>query len=87
MSNAAYMVEPHYEYSYSLDREELEQMIVSERLYLYNRNMQCGAKALKNRLEQWGIENVPALSTINKILHKNCLTNNRTGYYPGDYEQ
>lgn len=86
MSNAAYRVEPHYESRYSLDKDEMEEMVVSERLYLYNRSLPCGAKALKNRLEQWGIDNVPSLATINRILGRNYLTNNRTGYYQGDYE-
>lgn len=86
MSNAEYIVEPHFEGYHSVNREELEEWVVMERLYLYNRDMPCGAKALKQRLEQWGINNIPSLSTLNRILRKRCLTNKRTGYYPGDYQ-
>jgi hypothetical protein len=83
-SNAGYIVEPHYEWRYCFNKEEIEMMIVDERLYLYNRSLACRAKALKMRLGQWGINNAP--STINRILSRNCLTNNRNGYYPGDYK-
>jgi len=75
MSNAGYCVEPHFEYQYSLNKAELEEMVVMERLYLYNRTLPCSARFIKERLEKWGIENVPSISTIKRILSKNDLVN------------
>jgi hypothetical protein len=28
---------------------------------------------------------LPSITTINRILSRNCLTHRRTGYYPEDY--
>lgn len=75
MSNTGYIVEPHFEYQYSLNSAELEEMVVMERLYLYNRSLPCSAGFIKERLEKCGIENVPSISTIKRILLKNDLVN------------
>ncbi len=75
MSNAGYCVEPHFEYQCSLNKAELEEMVVIERLYLYNRTLPCSARFIKERLEKWGVENVPSISTIKRILSKNDLVN------------
>jgi hypothetical protein len=65
--------------------EEAEQIIVMERLYLYNHLLPCGAVALKRHLHSLEGVPVPSISTIGRILTKHCLTHGRTGYYPGDY--
>lgn len=65
-------------------KEEIEQIVVMERLQLYNRGLPCGAQSLRNLLEQKSVQPLPSLSTIKRILSKNCLTFNRTGYYPED---
>lgn len=75
MSNAGYIVEPHFEYQYSLNSAELEEMVVMERLCLYNRTLPCSAGFIKERIEKWGIKNVPSISTIKKILSKKDLVN------------
>ena len=68
----------------SYSRAEIEQIVVMERLHLYNRGIPCGAKAIRILLEQEGVRPLPSLSTIKRILSRNCLTYGRTGYYPGD---
>ncbi len=61
---------------------EIKEIVIMERLYLYNRDLPCGAQAIRNRLQQEEISPLPSLSTINRILSSNCLTHRRTGYYP-----
>ena len=65
-------------------RAEIEQIVVLERLHLYNRGLPCGAKAIRNLLLQEGVRPSPSMSTIKRILSRNCLTYGRTGFYPGD---
>jgi hypothetical protein len=65
---------------------EIEQMVVVERLRLYNHGLPCGAKAIRQSLIKVGFEPLPSLSTIGRILSRNYLTHRRTGYYPEDYD-
>jgi len=65
--------------------KEIEQIIIMERLHLYNRGLPCGAKAIRRKLDREGIQPLLSISTINRILSRNCLTHRRTGYYPEDY--
>jgi ATP adenylyltransferase/5',5'''-P-1,P-4-tetraphosphate phosphorylase II len=69
----------------ALTPQDLEAAILLERLSLYNRGKSCGAVALRRRLECLGLVQLPSVSTINRILSKNYLTNRRTGYYSEDY--
>jgi len=64
---------------------EIEEIVVMERLHLYNRGLSYGAQAISHVLEQKGIRPLPSITTINRILSRNCLTHRRTGYYPEDY--
>jgi len=61
---------------------EIEQLIVWERLHLYNRGLPCGALAIRQRLELQGIQLLPSVSSIHRILSRNGLTHRRTGIYP-----
>ena len=65
--------------------DEIEQIVVMQRLHLYNLGLPCGAKAIRRKLDREGIQPLPSSSTINRILSRNCLTHRRTGYYPEDY--
>jgi len=65
-------------------KEDIEQIVVLERLHLYNRGVPCGAQAIRNLMEQEGVRPLPSVSTIKRILSRNRLTYGRTGYYPGD---
>ena len=66
-------------------RNEIEQIVIAQRLYLYNRGLPCGAKAILRDLQRDTILPLPSISTINRILARNCLTHRRTGYYPEDF--
>jgi hypothetical protein len=72
-------------YPSSLTKKELEWAVVFERLHLYNQMKPCGAVALRKRLQSLGVEKLPSISTIGKILSEQYLTHGRTGYYPEDY--
>lgn len=73
-------------YPSSLTLQKLETVIVMERLSLYNSLKPCGAVALQRHLKNLGLEQLPSVRTIGRILSKHCLTNSRTGYYPEDYQ-
>jgi hypothetical protein len=66
--------------------DEIEQVVVMERLRLYNRGLPCGAQAIRRNLIKQGIEPLPCASTIGRILSRNYLIHCRTGYYPEDYD-
>jgi hypothetical protein len=66
-------------------RAEIEQIVIMERLHLYNRGLPCGAQAIRRQLDRNDVQPLPSLSTIKRILSRNCLTHRRTGYYPEDY--
>jgi hypothetical protein len=72
-------------YPSSLTREETEDAIVFERLHLYNQLKPCGASALRMHLKSLGVNCLPSLRTIGRILSKQSLTHGRTGYYAEDY--
>ncbi len=61
---------------------EIEQLIVWKRLYLYNRGLPCGAIAIRQRLNLLGIQPLPSVSSIHRILSRNGLTHRRIGFYP-----
>jgi hypothetical protein len=63
-------------------RQEIEQIVVIHRLYLYNRGLPCGAKAIRLLLDQQALQPLPSVSTIQRILSQNGLTHARTGFYP-----
>jgi len=62
-------------------REEIKEIVKMIRLDLYNNGLFCGAKAIKNKMEDDDIEPVPSESTIGRILSRNGFTYGRTGFY------
>jgi len=66
-------------------RVEIEDIVVMERLHLYNRALSYGAQAIYRVMQHKGVRPLPSVTTINRILSRNCLTHRRTGYYPEDY--
>ncbi len=60
---------------------EIEQIVIMVRLNLYNRDVPCGAQAIRRQLDDEIVRPLPSLSTINRILHRNGLTHRRTGHY------
>lgn len=73
------------EYDALTEKEKVIIHITNIRLELYNKLEKCGAKAIEKRLIEENFIPVPSISTINRILKRQYLTNGRTGYYPGDY--
>ena len=62
-------------------REEITEIVIMIRLELYNQGQSCGAKAIKNKIEEDDIEPMPSESTIGRILSRHGLTHSRTGFY------
>lgn len=62
-------------------RAEIEEIVKMLRLNLYNRELFCGAQAIRNEMEKEAIRPLPSLSTINRILRRHGLTHSRTGHY------
>ena len=66
-------------------KQEIEQMVVMVRLDLYNRDLPCGPKAIRDRLdEHYHVHPLPSTRTIARILAKEGLTYGRTGWYQGE---
>jgi transposase InsO family protein len=51
------------------------------RLSLYNQGVFCGAQAIEWELRDLGVEPLPSLRSINRILSREELTHRRTGSY------
>ena len=64
--------------------EEIEEIVVTVRLEQYNRELSCGPKAIRRRLEHEMIRPLPSERTIARILARNGLTHGRTGWYEGE---
>ena len=65
--------------------ESNEQLIVMERLRLYNAGQPCGAVALRRHLDQRpDVCPVPSVRHIQQVLNQYGLTYGRTGWYEGE---
>lgn len=60
---------------------EIEEIIKMLRLSLYNRNLFCGAQAIRWEMEDLGVKPLPSIRTISRILSRHGLTHRRTGIY------
>ena len=67
------------------EREKRVEYVTFYRLFLYNRGLPCGPKAIREKMEEEDIRPLPSTSTITRILREQCLTHGRTGYYEADY--
>jgi hypothetical protein len=66
-------------------KQEIEQMVVHVRLWLYNDAAPCGPKAIREALDtEYHAHPLPSERTIARILARNGLTYGRTGWYEGD---
>jgi transposase InsO family protein len=61
--------------------EEIEKLVIMARHELYNKELFCGAQAIRWHLEDWNVRPMPSESTIARILRRNDLTHKRTGRY------
>ena len=61
--------------------DEIEKAVKMVRLELYNEGLFCGSDAILGELEELGIQSLPSLRTIDRILSRNALTHRRIGRY------
>src|SRR5262245_57535253 len=61
--------------------DEIVNAVKLVRLDLYNQGLFCGAQAIEWELMDLGIEPLPSLRSINRILSREELTHRRTGRY------
>jgi len=64
--------------------EEVEHIVVMERLHRYNHGLPCGAGALHRHLQAQALHPMPSVRRIGNILTRYALTHGRTGWYEGD---
>jgi len=63
-------------------KQEIEELVVLVRLELYNRDLACGPRAIRKRLDElYLVKPLPSESRIARILAKRSLTHQRTGCY------
>jgi transposase InsO family protein len=60
---------------------EIEEIVKTIRLSLYNNDLFFGAQAIRWEMEDLGVFPLPSVRTINRILARNDLTHRRTGRY------
>jgi hypothetical protein len=66
-------------------KQEIEKIVGSVRLELYNRAVPCGPQAIRKTMDEiYHLRPLPSTRTIARILKRNGLTNARTGWYEGD---
>ena len=61
--------------------QEITELIRLVRLELYNKDLFCGAQAIRWQLEDLGAEPLPSERTIARVLSREGLTMRRTGRY------
>lgn len=68
----------------SRSKQEIKEIVTMIRLDLYNHGLACGPKAILKKLNEYDVEPLPSERTISRILACQGLTNQRTGWYPGE---
>ena len=65
--------------------DEIEKIVVSVRLELYNKGVPCGPAPIRKHMEEyWFVTPLPSTSTIARMLTHNGLTHQRTGWLNGE---
>jgi hypothetical protein len=62
-------------------KEEIEEHVRCARLELYNRDLPCGPRPIRERLEERQVHPLPSERAIGKLLARLGLTHGRTGFY------
>ncbi len=62
-------------------REEIVEIVKMIRLHLYNNGLYCGARVIREEMEDENVQPLPSVSTIGRILSRHGLTHGRTGFY------
>jgi|TARA_Y100000294_G_scaffold67774_1_gene64173 hypothetical protein len=87
MKNKIVEVNTVEEFDRLTEREQMIAWITYYRLYLYNRGLHCGPKAIQEKMREEIGTPVPSISTIARALRSQYLTHGRTGYYEADYPE
>ena len=64
--------------------QRTQEVVKLIRLSLYNRGVNCGARVIRQHMQDLGDKHIPSVRTIGRILSRHGLTHGRTGLYPGD---
>ena len=71
--------------AYPCSTEHVEQLVVMERLHLYNAGLPCGVAALRRHLREHDqVHPLPSARQIGQALKHRGLTHGRTGWYEGE---
>jgi hypothetical protein len=63
-------------------KQEIEEAVTFVRLELYNRDIPCGPKPIRKRLDEfYHLKPLPSERTIARLLSRHGLTHRRTGFY------
>jgi hypothetical protein len=73
------------QYDLLCQKDKWIELVTLYRHSLYNKEVHHGSKAILEEMREENINPLPSISTINRILKEQCLTNGRTGYYEEDY--
>jgi hypothetical protein len=66
-------------------KSEIEEIVTLIRLDLYNHDLSCGPKKIREKMErEYALKTVLSERTISRILARRGLTHRRTGWYPGE---
>lgn len=68
----------------SRTKEEIEEVVIFVRLELYNEGLSCGPASIRKKMEEYGEVKIPSERTISRIMARQGLTYQRTGWYEGD---
>jgi len=68
-------------------KEDIEEIVKVVRLKLYNQALFHGAQNIRWDMEELNILPLPSISTISRILKRNCLTRKRTGKYESKHKK
>ena len=68
----------------SRSKSEIGEIVTMIRLDLYNRGLHCGSKAIRKEMYEYTVEPLPSERTISRIMARQGLTHQRTGWYPGE---
>ena len=64
--------------------QRTQEVVTLIRLSLYNQGVNCGARVIRQHMQDLGEKHIPSVRTISRILSHHGLTHGRTGLYPGD---
>jgi hypothetical protein len=68
----------------SRSKSEIKEIVKIIRLDLYNHGLPCGSRVIREKMKEYDGEPLPSERTISRILARQGLTHQRTGWYPGE---